>query len=156
MNKSYILKNTRVQYEYKFHNSYYPKWNLELLDEAIIINGKKINVGIIKSLIYEVDGTTYSKNPYGPSLCISNAYIEIKNKKEPFHLFTVTVEEKYILAKDSESSKVTSEILKVISEKYNIPYSYTLGVDTKRKTLGLIAVTIMIPALWIIIYLIKK
>lgn len=156
MNRSYSLISNGTNFEYKFHSIAFKNWNLSLLEEKILKGRKSYDIKNIKRIVFDVEGTTYPRNPYGPTICISTIYLEIKDKKYPKILLSIVIQEDYILSNESESFRQALLLSKTISEKYNIPYKYLLSVETKESNYAAIAVIFLFPVIYLVIHILEK
>ncbi|MBD0831097.1 hypothetical protein [Aestuariibaculum sediminum] len=156
MNKSFDLKRNGSIIIYESHLRLFLKWKLELHKDYISIGKKSYKTNTVEKLVFEVDGRSHSKNPFGPTLCVSKTYLKLKDKRTYVHFFTIEVEENYVLCNQSECYKITENLLKEIKEKYNIPFEYSLGGDTEEKDLTTTLVLVLVPLIWILIYLLSK
>lgn len=156
MNKSYSLISNGTNFEYKFHSVAYKNWSLSLLEEKILKGRKSYNINNIKRIVFDVEGTTYPRNPHGPTICISTIYLEIKDKKYPKILLSIVVQEDYVLSNESESFRQALLLSKTISEKYKIPYKYLLSVETKESNIIAVVIILFWPMIYLINHICEK
>jgi hypothetical protein len=75
-----------------------------------------------------------------------------KNEIEPKEFFRFCVIEEPKLSSQTKSYEFANEILKTISQKYNIPFSYKYYIETKKKRRGMetLLIILLIGALLLI------
>ncbi len=76
-----------------------------------------------------------------------------KNKKEPKEFFRFCVIEEIKLSSQTKSYEFANEILKVISHKYNIPFSFKYYIETKKKRKGLEYLLMILIIGWLLLIL---
>lgn len=79
-----------------------------------------------------------------------------KNETMPIEFFRLCViEEETKLSSQTKSYEFANEILKTISQKYNIPFSFKYYVETKKKEKNLNVLLIFLMILLLVFLLIK-
>lgn len=79
-----------------------------------------------------------------------------RNEKELVEFFRFCVIEEVKLSSQTKSYEFANEILKAISNKYNIPFSFKYYIETKKKRKGLESLIIMLMIIWVLLMLMKK
>jgi hypothetical protein len=110
------------------------KWQIELMEDCLIYREEKkeqyFYIDEIAELQFEMAG---NGNPKMAESVSASAYIIFKSDPDPKRFFSFLVVEQYTLANQSNTYYLCDYLLKMISNKYNLPYSYKLEVETKER-----------------------
>ena len=130
------------------------EWQIDLTDDVIVYTeGKKVRsfpISNVKEIQFEVEtaGRRYGEAYAG------NTYLILKNDAEPQQLFSLmAVEKSYGLLSQTKSYAFCEEVVKFISDRYSIPWSYKMSIETKKKTnryAFIIFFFILMVILWIL------
>ena len=108
-------------------------WRLELLDDKIVYSCKRKTVEFIiadiQELQYEAD--TFGKYDLQDTAI---AYVLLKNNPDPKFFFSIIVNQpKFALMSKTNASIICGQILSFIGNKYRLPCSYKISIETKAK-----------------------
>ncbi len=108
-------------------------WRLDLLPDKIIYTWKRktveFSIADIRELQYEAD--TFGKYDLQDN---AMAYVILKSDPEPRFLFSIVVNQpEFALMSKTNASIVCDQIISFIGNKYGIPCSYKIAIDTKAK-----------------------
>lgn len=112
------------------------EWNIRLLEDRLIFSkkGKETTflVQDIKEFEFEMEGGDTRKHPHTHDIAL--AYIVLKSAPDPKDFFSLNAwQEEYALSSKTKTYEFCNEIMQFISSKYNIPYSYKISIETKKK-----------------------
>jgi len=132
------------------------EWSIRLLEDRLIFNKKgKETVFLvceIKEFEFEMEGGDTRRAPHTHDRAL--AYVVLKSDPDPQDFFSFNAwQEEYALSSKTKTYEFCDEIMKFISSKYGIPYSYKISIETKKKNnrLALVMLYIILLALMMIL-----
>ncbi|MDO3626608.1 hypothetical protein [Mucilaginibacter sp. BT774] len=139
------------------------EWNIRLLEDRLIFSKKRKETVFliydVKEFEFEMEGGDTRKFPHTHDRAV--AYVVLKSDPDPQDFFSFNAwQEEYALSSKTKTYEFCNEIMKFISSKYSIPYSYKISIETKKKNnrLGLIIVIIILQvlAMMLVVYTHRK
>ncbi|ESU22808.1 hypothetical protein FLJC2902T_32470 [Flavobacterium limnosediminis JC2902] len=134
------ISNEKIECEYLFLANKTVSWEISLnerlkFQEIILIPEEIIEFQ------FEIEDI-HHKGYYQTQEAV--IYYLKKSEAEPKEFFRFCVIEETKLSSQTKSYEFANEILKAISKRYNIPFSYKYYVETKKKRNGMIYLFAMI------------
>ncbi|MCR4030440.1 MULTISPECIES: hypothetical protein [Flavobacterium] len=122
------ITDEKIDCEYEYVRSKTINWEL-FLNEKIQFQKTILNPEEISEFKFEIEDVSH-RTFYTQEAVI---YYLKKKEKKPIEFFRFCVIEKPKLSSQTKSYEFANEILTNISEKYNIPFSFKLYIETKEK-----------------------
>lgn len=115
-------------------------WTI-LLEDKLVYQSKSEEIILRPQTIIEfqfeiIDPT--NRSPYTAVI-----YYIAKNEEEPIEFFRLSISQRIELTSKTKVYEFANEILKFISQKYNIPFSFKYYVETEKKRRGTSGLIIM-------------
>jgi hypothetical protein len=135
LNIDLIINDSSISCSYSKNLFESGEWQIDLSDIAIVYTeGKKVRsfpINDVKEIQFEVD-TAGQRNLEAYR---ADAYLILKSDPEPQQLFSLMViEPSYGLLSQTKSYAFSEEVVKFIGNRYAIPWSYKMSIETKKKT----------------------
>lgn len=147
----------RCRYTYPRYSQH--EWGMNLLNDRIVYREWNLETTFlimdIKEFQFEVEGVgRYDVDDR------ASAYIILKSDPDPQLLYTLVASQKiFALTSKTNAYDFCQQILALIGDKYAIPVTYKISIDTKAKTnrIGLIIlVLLLVVIMWIAMFYFNK
>jgi hypothetical protein len=148
-----IIEDTLIKCSYPGHFDI-ERWQITLGDTHICYkaDGKK-------ELCFKVDGILELQFEMGngggrhQDIPAAIAYVILKADPDPQNLFYFSISEEYVLLNQTKAHDFCSKVLNHIGERYRIPVTYKLSIDTKKKQNAIAMVPLLLVIIFFIIWL---
>ncbi|TPG36342.1 hypothetical protein [Flavobacterium pectinovorum] len=127
------ITEEKIECEYLYLANRTIKWKIALAEKIIYqLNSKEVILlpQEIKEFQFEILDISHKALNLSQEAAI---YYLKKEESEPIEFFRFCVIEETKLSSQTKSYEYANEVLKIISMKYNIPFSFKYYVETKKK-----------------------
>jgi hypothetical protein len=147
------IEDTLIKCSYPSHLDW-KSWEIALNDRDIYYTDgskkeRRFTIDEIQEFQFEMGngGVRYQDFP----ACV--AYVIIKADTDPQDLFYFFIVEEYVLLNQTKAYDFGSKILNHISEKYGIPATYKLSIDTRKKQKAIALVPLLLAIIIFFLWL---
>jgi|GEM_PF-3622287 len=134
------------------HGASTTNWQITFLPDQLIYTQKKerkiLQIASIKEFQYEMDELG---NKSGMSIA-ALVYVVSRSDDDPKRFFIIGTREQFTYNNQTQAYFICTEVLQYIGQRYQIPFTYKLSIDTKEKDNRIGWIILFFILFWILLY----